>query len=166
MENNADAVHDHAPDDADRAREALAAIDATRSSAADRLVTPWWYHPALGALTSAYLVGYAFGDTLVRLVVLAGFLVALGLLAASYRRLTGVWVSGHRAGRATVWAVAMGVLAMALVAAALLLYSTTGLEWPVWACAAVVFVSVVVLGRAFDAKLRAELRSGRVAASR
>ncbi|PZE82166.1 hypothetical protein [Curtobacterium sp. MCBD17_032] len=151
--------------DLDRARAALAAVDATRASVADRLVTPWWYHPTLGLLVAAYLVGYAVGDTIVRMTVLVAFFVGIGVLTTVYRRRTGVWVSGHRAGAATRWAVAMGVAAVVLVLTALGVHAATDLLWPVWVCAAIVFVVIVVLGRRFDARLRSELRNGHVVAS-
>jgi hypothetical protein len=152
-------------EDLDRVRAALAAVDATRASVADRLVTPWWYHPTLGLLAAAYLVGYALGDTVVRMSVLIAFFVGLGALVSVYRRRTGVWVSGHRAGAATRWAVAMGVSAVVVVVTAMVVHAATGLLWPVWACAAVLFVLIVALGRRFDARLRSELRSGHVVPS-
>ncbi|PYY49439.1 hypothetical protein [Curtobacterium sp. MCBD17_023] len=148
-----------------RAREALAAVEATRAYVADRLVTPWWYHPTLGLLTAAYLVGYTLGGTVVRMSVLIAFFVGLGALVSVYRRRTGVWVSGHRAGAATRWAVAMGVSAVVVVVTAMVVHAATGLLWPVWAGAAVLFVLIVALGRRFDARLRSELRSGHVVAS-
>jgi hypothetical protein len=152
-------------EDLDRARAALAAVEATRASVADRLVTPWWYHPTLGLLASAYLVGYTLGDTVVRMSVLIAFFIGLGALVSVYRRRTGVWVSGHRAGAATRWAVAMGVSAVVVVVTAMVVHAATGLLWPVWVCAAVLFVVIVALGRRFDARLRSELRSGHVVPS-
>ncbi|PZE38310.1 hypothetical protein [Curtobacterium sp. MCPF17_031] len=147
------------------ARQALAAVDATRASVADRLVTPWWYHLALGLLAGAYLVGYALGDTVVRAAVLVVFFAGILALVSAYRRLTGVWVSGHRAGAATRWAVAMGVFDVVAVVAAIFVHEATGLLWPVWVLAVMVVVAMVVLGRRFDRRLRSELRQGRVQAS-
>ena len=48
--------------------DAAAALDlvaASRAALADRLVTPWWYHPALGVLVGGLVgVWYARGGRL------------------------------------------------------------------------------------------------------
>ena len=140
--------------------EQLALIAAARAAVADRLTTPWWYHPILGLLLAGYLVTLSLGGTVVRAVAVVLFVVALGVLASTYRRLTGVWVSGFDAGGASRWAKALGVLAALAIATSWSVVYWTELTWPVWCLAAVMFVSTVVLGRRFDTALRAELRAG------
>ncbi|MDN3480138.1 hypothetical protein [Curtobacterium sp. APC 4022] len=162
MEN--DSAHADPADPTD-ARQALAAVDATRASVADRLVTPLWYHPVLGLLSGGYLVGYVLGDAFVRVVVLLVFFAGIIALVSAYRRLTGVWVSGLRAGSATWWAVAVGVFDMVAVLAAFVVHESTGLRWPVWVLAVVVALAMVVAGSRFDRRLRSELRRGRVRVS-
>ncbi|MDP9793565.1 hypothetical protein J2S43_002077 [Catenuloplanes nepalensis] len=138
----------------------LAAISEARSTLADRLVTPWWYHPVLGLAAAGFVVGYGFGNTVVRLAsALAFILVCLGL-AHVYKRRAGVWVSGLDAGRAGRWAKATGALVGITAITAWAIGSYTGLDWLIWCIAAFAFVAAVVVGRRFDAALRAQLRAG------
>jgi hypothetical protein len=141
------------------AAERLAAINHARAAVADRLVTPWWYHPALGVLLSGYVVGVSFGSTGIKLA--SGVLFAAAVLALGnvYRRRTGVWVSGFDAGRASRWAIALGALIGVVVLTAWATTSYTDHRWPVWVLAVAGFVGTVVIGRRFDSALRAQLRA-------
>lgn len=133
-------------------------VRAGRAAAADRLVTPWWYHPALGILLGAYIVALVLGSSGVRLVAVAVFLVGLVGLMRAYKRLTGVWISGFDAGRASRWAYAMGAAVAVAIGLAFWGYSVFDAAWPVVAAGVLAAVSVVVLGRRFDAELREQLR--------
>ncbi|MGO2540976.1 MAG: hypothetical protein ACTH8J_07490 [Specibacter sp.] len=142
------------------AREALAAIDGARSSAADRLVTPWWYHVVLGLLVAGFVLIYAFGNVPVVLVGIAAYFVGLAILVGAYKNKTGVWISGFRAGAATPWTYALvGVYVTGMIAA-ILLARLASLDWAAWVAAPVLVVATVVIGRRFDGALRADLRSG------
>ena len=88
----------------------LQAVAAARRAAADRLVTPWWYHPVLGALFAGYAVSIALGNAWVLLGGIVVFFAGLALLVSAYRRKTGIWLSGFQAGGATKWAYLMGVV--------------------------------------------------------
>jgi hypothetical protein len=140
------------------AQAALHLVTASRAEVADRLITPWWYHPALGLLVAGVVAAPAARS----LVVLYGapLLCALGcaVLATVYSRMTGVWINGFNAGRASRWAVALGVVnagAIVLGGAVTMAFDW----WPVPLVLAVLVVPVtVVLGRQFDAAIRAELR--------
>ena len=141
-------------------QDQLAMIAEARAAAADRLVTPWWYHPILGFLLAGYVVALSLGDTVVKVVALPVFLGGLGLLVHAYRRLTGVWISGFEAGPAGRWAYAMGgAIAVAMVGS-LAISWTTSLAWPTWVLAGLLFAAVIVVGRRFDVALRAQLRAG------
>jgi hypothetical protein len=139
----------------------LAMITEARATVADRLTTPWWYHPILGLLLASYVVAVGLGSTLVKALAVVLLIAACGALASTYRRLTGVWISGFEAGRAGRWAKALGGLVGAVTVVAWIVASWTELSWPAWGLAAVAFVSTVVLGRRFDTALRAQLRAGR-----
>ncbi len=141
------------------ARAALSAIDAARAAAAERLITPWWYHPILALLAAGVSPASALGGEVGSIVILLIILFGMGLLIGSYKRLTGVWISGFAAGRASWWAVALTVVLFAMFATAYFLHSVSGVVWPVWAAAAVTFVAVIVLGRSFDVTLQASLLS-------
>lgn len=138
----------------------LAVIAQARAAVADRLITPWWYHPILGLLLAGYVLGVSLGTIEVKLTVSLSFMAACLALAAIYRRLTGVWVSGLDAGRAGRWAKALGALAGAAAAAGWATAYLTDLNWPAFCLAAVAFAGSVVLGRRFDTALRAQLRAG------
>jgi hypothetical protein len=141
------------------AAEQLADIHQARAAVADRLVTPWWYHPALGALLAGYVVGISVGGTGVKIASGVLFAAAVVALGDVYRRRTGVWVSGFDAGRASRWAIALGALIGAVVLTAWATTSYTDLRWPVWVLAVAGFAGTVVIGRRFDSALRAQLRA-------
>lgn len=138
----------------------LAVIAQARAAVADRLITPWWYHPIFGLLLAGYVVGVSLGSTPTRLIVAMLFAVSCLALASAYKRLTGVWVSGLDAGRASRWAKALGVLMGVAAAGGWAIAWWTHLSWPSICLAAVAFVGAIVLGRRFDDALRAQLREG------
>lgn len=144
----------------DQASDALTVIGEARAAAADRLVTPWWYHPILGFLVSAYVIGFSLGNTLVRAVSLVLFLGGCLLLVRAYRRLTGVWISGFDAGPASRWAWILGGATATAMLGSLIIAWTTSLVWPTWCIAVAAGVGVVIVGRRFDVALRAQLRAG------
>ncbi len=136
---------------------ALYAIGNQRAHLADRLVTPWWYHPALGGVLALFVGSFATRRLAVVAVCALLYLACLVVLPHAYRRATGVWVNGYTPRRARRWAFALGgsaggCLLVAITAAA------AG-AWPVALVAAVVaFVLTQVFGRRFDDELREELR--------
>src|SRR5450830_505522 len=141
------------------AERQLALIADTRARAADRLVTPWWYHVALGVLmgTLVLAVGLGFG-TWWYVVVVALVLVGEGVVVGAYRRVMRVWTTTWDAfPRWAIW-IGFGV-GLALVSAAAAVRLSTVIVWPVWVLAAVMFVHMVVLGRWTDAVWRARLRA-------
>ncbi|MGA5301762.1 hypothetical protein ACPCHT_17670 [Nucisporomicrobium flavum] len=141
------------------AAEQLAAIADARAAVADRLVTPWWYHPALGLLVGAYVVAFGIGNSAARLAAGVCFAGGCVLLVKAYKRQTGVWVSGLDAGRASRWAIAMGAMLGVIALAAVAIGRYSDLRWPVWALAIAGFAGTVLLGRQFDRALRAQLRA-------
>ena len=138
----------------------MTVIAEARAAVADRLVTPWWYHPILGLLLAGYVVGLSFGGTLFRAITVVVFVLACFALMQAYRRLTGVWISGFEAGRASRWAQALSALAVVTLGAGWGIAYVSDLAWPVWVLAAVAFIGTIVLGRQFDIALRAQLRAG------
>ncbi|MEG9225110.1 hypothetical protein [Aeromicrobium sp. Sec7.5] len=149
----------HDTDALDPSDEAsLEAVAAARRAAADRLVTPWWYHPMLGALLTGYAVAIALGNTWVLLAGVAASFAGLVLLAGSYRRKTGIWLWGNQNGPASRWAYVMGAVGgLGVLAAILLSYTDVSDVW-VWAVAVVMGVVIVPIGRRYDQVLRADLR--------
>ena len=147
--------------DAERA-DAAAALDlvaTSRARLADRLVTPWWFHPALGLVGACFLLGQASGAWWVQSA--TGLLGATGilLLAATYRRRTGVRVTALRAPRTRMPSAVLGALLFSTYFGTLSLHAEVGgAAVPVLGSLLLVLVTVV-MGRRVDAALRAELRS-------
>src|SRR4051794_21015344 len=115
----------------------LAAITDTRAAVADRIVTPGWYHPVLGLLIAAYVIGLGLGNIGVKLASGVLFCLAAGALARAYRQRTGVWVSGLEAGRAGRWAGALGAMVGVVAITAWALGAYTDLWWLVLVLAVV-----------------------------
>jgi MFS family permease len=156
MENNTDTL-----DGVDgEARVALEAVRRGQAAAADRLTTPWWYHPALGALVALLVLACGSGRYWLQAVAMIFFAIGTSALVAAYRSSTGMWISGHRAGRASRWAYAMGGLVAVCLIFSFLTAQAGGARWFTWLLALVAFVATIVLGRRFDAELRAQLRRG------
>jgi hypothetical protein len=137
---------------------ALYAIGNQRGHLADRLVTPWWYHPTLGGALALFVASFA---TRSLVVVGAGALVYLAALVSLprlYRRATGVWVQDHTPGRAQRWARALGFSAVGCLVVGMTAAAVGA--WPVTLLvAAVAFGTTQVFGRRFDEELREELRA-------
>lgn len=133
-------------------------VVAARAAAADRLVTPWWYHPALGLMLAVYVVGLSLGGVVLDLVLLLLFLGGVLLLVRAYRRMTGVWVDGMSAGPARRWALAMGAVIFVVAVAATVVPRLSDTVWPTYVLAALLVPVTVVLGRRFDEAVRRGLR--------
>jgi hypothetical protein len=142
----------------DEAATALAAIGESRAELADRLVTPAWYHPTLGLLAGGLLACAEFHRWWVFLSATLLYAVGCGVLVSSYRKLTGIWVSGLRKGPAGQVSIRLMVALYAVAGIAAVLDLGLGLRGAFVAGGAVAFGLVVVLGRRFDQALRAELR--------
>ena len=138
----------------------LAAVRTGRSAAADRLVTPWWYHPILGLLLAGLLVAYGVGSRWVIGAALVVFCAGVSALVTAYRHQTGVWVSGLNAGSASRWAYALAALILACFAATLVARYVQHAGWLAWAAAAVAVAGTVLIGRRFDVALRERIRHG------
>ena len=145
-------------------RDALADVAAARSSVADRLITPWWYHPALGVILAALvLVGALDLHNAVRVHVAVACAASIGLLVSAYQRVTGLWVDIRNLGPVSSrwW---FAYLAMVVVVVGIsLVPSFTDRGLPGWTTAllvVVILVGTIVLGRGMDAAMRAEIRSG------
>lgn len=136
---------------------ALTLVAGSRARLADRLVTPWWYHPVLGVLVGGVVASQALPSPWAMLA-LPVYLIGWALLVRSYRRLTGVWISGFHpaAPKGVLWGVLVGVALLVLTAAVL----DVGFDlWWAPVIAGVLAVPIVVVGgRSFDRVLRASLR--------
>lgn len=145
-------------------RDALADVAASRASVADRLITPWWYHPALGAILAALvLVGALDAHNAIRITVALLAAISIGALVGLYQRTTGMWVNLRNLGPAsTRWWAAYLVLVVVIVGISTL-PSITEITLPTWGVvllAATILIGTIVLGRKMDEAMRADIRSG------
>jgi hypothetical protein len=143
----------------DEAVRALATVGLTRAQMADRVVTPVWYHPALGLLAGGLIASAELGSLALFLSALLVYAVGCGVLVSSYRRLTGVWVSGLRRGPAGRVSVLLIGTLYALAGLSAVFGLALGVPGAFVVGGAAAFVAVVVLGRRFDEALRHELRA-------
>ena len=140
------------------AQEALTAIASARSNAAQRLTSPWWYHPVLGLLAAVFVVTYTTGGTVAIIAVTVVYFLGLGVLMGAYKKKTGMWINGLTAGKASWWTLPLIVVMVGGLAGAYYFHAEKGLDWPAWVAGIVVFVAVNVFGRGFDVALRKQLR--------
>lgn len=123
--------------------EPLELIAETNRKMAERAKAPAWYHPLLGAITGGILAAQPlppvglFG-------VYALCIVGMVFLVGSYRRKTGMWVSGYRAGRTRWVAVGLATVYGALFIGTLAYQRETGSDalFPWAGLAAAIIVTI------------------------
>ena len=145
-------------------RDALADVAASRTSVADRLITPWWYHPALGGILAALvLVGALDAHNAIRITVALLAAISIGALVGLYQRTTGLWVDLRNLGPTSMrWWVVYLALVVVIVGISLL-PSIADITLPAWGAlllAAVILFGTIVLGRRMDDAMRADIRAG------
>lgn len=139
-----------------QAQAALADLDTDRAKLAERVVTPWWYHPILGAILAAIVAGYALPLGYELLVLIPG-LLAMVLLVRVYARRHGVAVTSSFGPRTRRLQIAVGVIAgISLASAFVLSIAGAPAAWTLLPVV-VVFVGIILIGRRYDEALRSEL---------
>lgn len=138
------------------ARDALSTLAGDRARLAERVVTPGWYHPTLGAVVALIICTQALPSP-ASLLFLPVALFGLPALVLVYRARYGVWI-GQPAGPGSrrILRNLMVVLVLALVAALAIKLGAIEYRWVV-VPAAVGFVASVVLGRRYDDAVGREL---------
>jgi hypothetical protein len=145
--------------DADFAPEdALAAVNAGWAGLADRLVTPWWYHPILGVLLGVMVAAPALESSLAAGVAWAVGGGGVAVLAGAYRNMTGVGLDSWRGLPPNPWYLAtvgafFGALALGIA------LDGAGRPWGPVLAGVLLLPAVVVLGRRGDVLLRDQLRT-------
>lgn len=148
------------PPDAASARAALAGLDSDGAQLAERVVTPWWYHPILGMFV-AVIVGAQALPSPWSVAVLAFTILGILLLMRTYRRRYGVLTTepaGPRSKRLLIWTIVVFLLSMV---AGLVIKLSGSPTWWVLVPAAGALVATIVVGRRYDQALRAELSAAR-----
>jgi hypothetical protein len=137
----------------------LAEVEAARGDLAHRARAPIWYHPVLGLLAGGLLAVQA-APLAARIAYLPLFAVGLILLVRAYRRKTGMWVSGFRAGRTRWVAVALLVAIWATMGVALWLEWQVGLRGALLVGGLIVTVATTIQGFVWEAAFRRDLDEG------
>lgn len=135
----------------------LAEVRAANAELAKRAVAPIWYHPALGLLAGGYVAIQA-APIPAQLVYFAVFLLGLAGLVYAYRRKTGMWISGLRAGRTRWVAAALAVAMVATFGIAAWLERRVGIHGAFLVGGVVIAVITTVQGFVWEAAFRRDLR--------
>lgn len=137
----------------------LAEIRAANTTMAQRAKAPTWYHPVFGLLMGG-LVAVQGQPIPLMIAYYVVMVIGLALLVRAYRRHTGMWVNGYRAGR-TRW-VAVGLAAITTVAnlISVWLVRERGETLAPLVFGGLVAVIVTIGGFVWQAAFRADLRAG------
>jgi hypothetical protein len=160
MESNADRSDSAVPIAPAEAASAMAAIAASRSWLADRIIAPCWYHPAFGLVTGAAIAEAEARNWALVAWSIVAYTVACGALAWFNQRRVGVAMRYFDAGTSTVFALQVLALA-ALIALACWVDLVQGVRGGFLAAGALAVPVTVAFGRWTDRLLRARLRAGR-----
>lgn len=152
MESNREPTPRHSREEA---RASLQAVDRVQADLADRLVTPWWYHPGLGLVEALFVSSMTF-PIWWQIPAVAIGAMGLGILIGAYKKLTGLGMSPQYSVLAREWVIAL-ILVLAVAIAVVLLVDEPAVTA---ITAAVVLVATVILGRRADSTLRDRLRHG------
>ncbi|THD74476.1 MAG: hypothetical protein E7812_19365 [Phenylobacterium sp.] len=99
-------------------RSALELLQATNRQMAERAEPPRWYHPTLGLMLGG-LAAVQDAPFVWRIVYPIACCIGAGLMMQAYKRHTGMWIPGYRAGRTrAVVAILVGLYAAIFLLAA------------------------------------------------
>lgn len=137
----------------------LAEVKAANADMAERAKAPTWYHRALGLLMGG-LVAVQGQPIPAMVAYYAVFLGGLALLVRAYKRHTGLWVNGYRAGRTRWVAVGLAVMTVLAQLISVWLVRERGLTLAPFVFGGLVAVVVTIGGYVWQAAFRADLRDG------
>ena len=136
--------------------EQLDLIAQTNRQMAERAKAPRWYHAALGVLVGGVVAIQAAPLPWV-FASYAVFLVGIALLIRAYRKHTGMWIPGYRAGR-TRWVAVGGAAAVAaIMLAAVWLERDAGVRGAYAAAGVLVAGLVMLKGHLWEKAYRRDL---------
>lgn len=137
----------------------LAEVQAANTAMAERAKAPIWYHPTLGVLMGGMAAVQA-APIAWMLAYYVVFLVGLVLLVQGYKRKTGMWVYGYRAGRTRIVAVSLAVVTGLLMLNSAWQFREHHVTWAPLVTGVVLAVLVTLAGFVWQAAFRADLREG------
>lgn len=139
--------------------EALAAIQATRTAVADRMVLPWYYDALYAVAVGGMVASQALPSPKSTLAILA----CVGLLllyATAWKKKVGAWVYGTTPKNARWVAIGGGLVAGALMIVSLYAARTLGLWWVPLAMGAVAAVVAFFINRLWVRVYRRVMEAG------
>lgn len=144
----------HSPSAAD-ARASLALVDGVHADLADRLLTPRWYHVAIGLVEALVVIALTLPLGW-QLATSGAAVVVAAVLVVAWTRGSGLGMSGRYTVLAWEWVAALAAVVVVAIAVVVLVDRPAATV----VCAVAVFVATVVAGRCGDHALRTRLRAG------
>lgn len=147
--------------DAAAARAALEGVTVARGKMAARLVSPGWYHPALGLSFAFAFASASISWDLIPYGVVGGLSLIPIVLTLIVKHRSGVsadrYLSTPGAKRLSS---VYSLLLVVLIAVGIALQWGAELRWAMASCAVVAFALTIVMGRRIEAALVRDVRSG------
>ncbi|WP_017595814.1 hypothetical protein [Nocardiopsis potens] len=143
------------PGTPEEARAALDALQADRAALADRIASPWWYHPVLAAIMAAFVASPAAP---VPALFITGGSVGLIFLVQAQEQRSGLSVTRPAGPRSRAVLFGYGAVAVALVFVSFALVNLDLRAW-VAATAGLAFALMLGGGLVYDRVYGAELRN-------
>ena len=137
----------------------LAEVEAANADLAERARAPTWYHPVFGLLMGG-LVAVQGQPIPAMVAYYAVFLGGLALLVRAYKRHTGLWINGYRAGRTRWVAVGLASIAVLCMLISVWLVRERGVAIAPLIFGGIVAAIVTAGGFVWQAAFRADLRDG------
>jgi len=142
--------------DSAAARDALSGLGDDRARLANRVITPWWYHPIYAVILVVLVCSQALPGVW-SLPVILGAVVALTVLRTTYDRKYGISIDKPQGALTrTLLAAVIVILVASMIAVRVMQQTATSLWW-ILVPSAVTAAAAVALGRCYDAALRREL---------
>jgi hypothetical protein len=135
---------------------ALDLISDANRKLVQRAKAPGWYHWVLGLLVGGLCAVQPAGMPWV-IAYYAVYLVGLWLIVRGYRRHTGMWIPGYRAGRTRRVAFGLAAIVASSFLAAILFARRTGFHEAYWIAGALQTVVVIIGGYVWQAAFRRDL---------
>ncbi|MFD5734587.1 hypothetical protein ACFWIY_17375 [Streptomyces sioyaensis] len=148
-----------APLDPATARAALDDVSAARTRVADRITSPWWYHPGIGLSLAFAFASPSIDWDLIPYGVILGVGLIPMFLAFLLKRSTGVGVDHYMAtGGTRRLSMRYSLLLAGLIVTGGVLQWAVGLRWAMAACGVAAFLLTAFTGHRIEQALHRDVR--------